>query len=57
MMQFKKRNQPPWGPGSNLLDNDQIVFHDRLIDSVVRSADGLLPPTKVRKGKECADYF
>ena len=57
MVQFKKRNQPPWGPGSKLLDNGQIVFQDRLIDSVDRSADGLLPPTKVRKGKECADYF
>jgi len=43
IVQFKKRNQPPWGPGSNLLDNDQIVFHDRLIDSVVRSAESHIP--------------
>src|SRR5258705_10142361 len=33
----------PGGPGSKLLYNDQFAFQDRLIDSVVRSAESHIP--------------
>jgi hypothetical protein len=40
---LRPSDQTPWGPGSNLLYNDEIAFLNLLIDRIGRSVEPHIP--------------